>query len=270
MHDQEIVDKLAQVWTSIADLCASFSEKAWKTATDCPQWSVQDHLSHIVGTESRLLGRQAPQHTPPDMQHVKNDIGKFNEVWVDFRRSWPGAQVLAEFQEVTGARLQVLRAMHEADFAQATQTPVGPGTVRDFMHIRIFDCWVHEQDMRRATGRPGHLSGPVVEHSVGRMVMAMPFVVGKKAQAPDGATVVFVITGPAGRTLPIGVAGGRARVLDTSPATPTVQLTMDVETFTCLGCGRWLPGDALAANKVHMAGDSAFGESIVRQMNFMI
>jgi hypothetical protein len=30
------------------------------------------------------------------------------------------------------------------------------------MHIRIFDCWVHEQDMRRATGRPGHLTGPVV------------------------------------------------------------------------------------------------------------
>jgi hypothetical protein len=45
---------------------------------------------------------------------------------------------------------------------------------------------------------------------------------------------------------------------------------MDVETFTCLGCGRWLPGDALAAHKVHMAGDSALGETIVRQMNFMI
>jgi uncharacterized protein (TIGR03083 family) len=270
MRDQEIVDKLEQVWTSMAGLCASFSEKEWKAATDCPQWSVQDHLSHIVGTESQLLGRQAPQHTPRNMPHVKNEIGKSNEVWVDFRRLWPGVRVLADFQEVTGERLRVLRAMHEVDFSQATPTPVGPGTVRDLMHIRIFDCWVHEQDIRRATGRPGHLAGPVVEHSVGRLLMAMPFVVGKKAQARNGATVVFAITGPAGRTLPIGVDGGRARVLDTAPATPTVRLTMDVETFNCLGCGRWAPDAVLASDKVHITGDRALGETIVRQMNFMI
>jgi uncharacterized protein (TIGR03083 family) len=138
------------------------------------------------------------------------------------------------------------------------------------MHIRIFDCWVHEQDMRRAVGCPGHLTGPVVEHSVGRIAMAMPFVVGKKAQAPNGTTVVFVITGAAGRTLPIGVDGGRATVLETPPATPAVRLTMDVETLNCLGCGRWTPGDVLASGKVHIAGDRGLGESIVRQMNFMI
>jgi uncharacterized protein (TIGR03083 family) len=270
MSDQEIVDKLAEVWTSIAGLCASFSEQAWKTPTDCPKWSVQDHVSHMIGTESRLLGRQAPQHTPQDMQHVKNDIGKFNEVWVDFRRSWPGAQVLAEFQDVTAERLRVLRAMSPADFSQPTQTPVGPGTVRDFMHIRIFDCWVHEQDIRRAVGRPGHLTGPVVEHSVGRIAMALPFVVGKKAQAPNGTTVVFVITGAAGRTLPIGVDGGRARVLEAPPEAPTVRLTMDIETLNCLGCGRWTPDDALASGKVQIAGDRGLGETIVRQMNFMI
>jgi uncharacterized protein (TIGR03083 family) len=270
MSDQEIVDKLEGVWTSLAGLCAVLSEREWKTLTDCPQWSVQDHLAHIVGTESRLLGRQAPQHTPQEMAHVKNDIGTFNEVWVDFYRSWPGAKVLAEFQEVTGERLQVLRAMREADFSQPTQTPVGPGTVRDFMHIRIFDAWVHEQDMRRAVGRPGHLAGPVAEHSVGRIALALPFVVGKKAQAPNGATVVFAVTGSAGRTLPIGMEGGRAKVLDTPPATPTVCLTMDVETLNCLGCGRWDPNTTLAAGKVHIVGDRALGETIVRQMNFMI
>jgi uncharacterized protein (TIGR03083 family) len=270
MSDQEIVDKLARVWTSIAGLCGSFSAQEWQTPTDCPKWSVQDHLAHIVGTESRLLGRPVPQHTPQDMQHVKNDIGKSNEIWVDVRRSWPGAKVLAEFQDVTGERLRVLRAMSDADFSQPTQTPVGPGTVRDFMQIRIFDGWVHEQDMRRAVGRPGHLDGPVAEHSVGRIALALPFVVGKKAQAPNGATVVFVVTGPAGRILPIGVEGGRAKALDTPPATPTVRLTMDVETLNCLGCGRWDPNTTLAAGKVRLAGDTALGETIVRQMNFMI
>jgi uncharacterized protein (TIGR03083 family) len=270
MSDQEIVEKLERVWRSITDLCAPFTEQEWKTPTDCPKWSVQDHVVHMIGTESRLLERPAPEHTPQDMSHVKNEIGKLNEIWVDSRRTWPGAQVLAEFQDVTGARLQRLRAMSAADFSMPTQTPIGPGTVRDFMHIRIFDCWVHEQDIRRAVGRPGHLAGPVAEHAVGRIVQALPFVVGKKAQVQSGNTVVFDVTGPAGRLLPIGVEGGRAKLLDTVPATPTVRLAMDVETLNCLGCGRWEPGKALESGKVRISGDRVLGEHIVWQMNFMI
>ena len=191
MSDQEIVSKLERVWGSMAELCATFSEQEWKLATDCPKWSVQDHVAHIVGTESRLAGRPVPDHTPQEMEHVKNDIGKGNEVWVDFLRPRSGVEVLEAFREVTAARLQRLRGMSADDFSEPTQTPVGPGTIRDFMVIRIFDCWVHEQDVRRAVGRPGHLEGPVVVHSMDRMARAMPFVVGKKAAVPDGTTVVF-------------------------------------------------------------------------------
>jgi uncharacterized protein (TIGR03083 family) len=270
MSDQEIVDKLERVWRSIIVLCTPFTDKEWNTPTDCPNWSVQDHVVHMIGTESRLLGRPAPEHAPQNMSHVKNAIGKLNEVWVDSRRGRPGAEVLAEFREVTDERLRILGAMSEADFSTPTQTPIGPGTVRDFMHIRIFDCWVHEQDIRRAVGRPGHLDGPVAEHAIGRIAMALPFVVGKKAQAPNDTTVVFDITGPAGRLLPIGVEGGRAKLLDTPPAAPTVRLTMDVETLNCLGCGRWLPNQAPAAGKVQITGDQVLGETIVWQMNFMI
>ena len=77
------------------------------------------------------------------MSHVKNEFGQRNEVWVDWYRSWSGTQVLQQFQEVTGKRLNVLRAMRPEDFAAPTQTPIGPGTMRDLLHIRIFDAWVH-------------------------------------------------------------------------------------------------------------------------------
>ena len=270
MSDQEIVDKLEQVWGSIAAVCQPLSERDWKRATDCPKWSVQDHVSHIVGTESRLAGRPVPDHTPQDMDHVHNDIGRGNEIWVDFLRPRSGAQVLEAFRDVTAARLQRLRAMNADDFSEPTQTPVGPGTVRDFMVIRIFDCWVHEQDIRRAVGCPGHLEGPVVVHSMDRMVRAMPFVVGKKAAAPDGSTVVFEITGAAGRSVAVGVGGGRAAFLDSPPAAPHVRLTMDVETFTCLGNGRWEGSQALARGRVDIDGDRELGERIVAGMNFMV
>ena len=216
------------------------------------------------------MGRPAPDHTPSDTSHVKNEMGGRNEILVDYRRSWAGAQVLEEFQQVTAERLQTLRGLSAADFAAETQTPLGPGTLRSLLEIRIFDAWTHEQDMRGALKRSGHLDGAVAAHSVGRCASAMSFVVGRKAQAGDGATVVFEVTGPAGCTLAVGVDGKRANMLETPPDSPTVRLTMDVETFTRLGCGRWDPVETLQAGKVQISGDQALGETIIREINFMV
>ena len=177
---------------------------------------------------------------------------------------------MEEFRELTGQRLKILRSMSDDDFAVETQTPVGPGTVAEFVRIRIFDAWVHEQDMRRALGNPGELEGPVAVHSIGRVARAMPFVVARKSQAPDGTTVVFDITGAAGRLLPIGVEGARGRELDEVPAEPAVRITTDVETFACLGCGRWDPEESMRSGKVRIEGDQTLGRHIVNQMNIMI
>ena len=268
-NDETLVDNIERVWRSIESLCDELTEAAWKTPTDCPGWSVQDQVSHLAGSEASILGRPRPDHTPKDTSFVRNDIGRTNEILVDWRRPSPGAAVLKEFREVTGQRLELLRAMVPADFGQATDTPIGPGTMRDFLAIRLFDAWVHEQDIRRALGRPGHLEGPVAQHSRDRMLMAMPFVVGKKAQAVAGATVVFRITGPAGRTVAVGVEGQRAKEIEPPPE-PSVVLAMDLETFTCLGCGRWDPAKVLEAGKVDVTGDQELGEKIISQMNFMI
>ena len=270
MRSQQAVDNMQSVWQAIDRFCAGLTEQEWKTPTDCPGWSVQDQLSHLAGSESRLLGRPAPAHTPADLSHVKNESGARNEVVVDWRRAWSGPEVLAEFRAVSGERLGLLRAMREADFAVETQTPIGPGTVRTLLDIRIFDAWVHLQDMRRALRRPGDMEGPVAEHAVGRCAMAMPYVVARKAQAADGTTVVFDITGAAGRKLAIGVENKRGSLLDILPASPTVRLAMDVETFTCLSCGRWDPNQTLAAGKVQIDGDPRLGKTIVAQMNIMI
>ena len=270
MSDQQMVENMEAVWRSIDGLCAGLSEEQWKTATDCPGWSVQDQLSHLAGSENRLLGHAMPDHTPHDVSNTRNEVGQSNEVLVDWRRSWTGARVLEDFREATGERTKVLRDMAPGDFDAPAQTPIGPGTVRDYLAIRIFDAWVHEQDMRRALNLPGHMEGPVADHAMDRMSMAIPFVVGRKVQPPDGATVVVEVTGPAGRTLSIGMRGSRANYLDSAPDSPTARLEMDVETFLCLCCGRWDPAAALNANKVSISGDRVLGETIVKEMNFMI
>jgi len=264
--DKKLVDALDEEWKSIDKLCEGLTEPEWKTETECPGWSVQDNVAHLIGIESVIMGRPPPDHTPPDLPHVKNDIGKSNEVWVDARRDRTGDDVLEEFREVARERITTLRAMTDDDFGAETWTPAGPGTVRDLLPFRIFDSWAHEQDMRRALDRPGHLDGPAAELSLGRLTGALPFVVGKKVKPPAGATVVFDWDD---QTTAITMDGGRAKPLDPAPADPTVRLTMDTDTLVGLGMGRGDPAEILAGGVVKIDGDQALGRRIAGEMNFL-
>ena len=268
--DGELVEQLDQVWTSMSDLGGQLTEEEWKRATEVPGWSVQDNLVHIAAIEASLLGREAPDHEiPDDLAHVKNDMGRRNEVFVDSRRACSGADALAEFREVTRERLEQLRSCDEGAFSAESWTPVGPGTVRDLLPFRVFDSWVHEQDMRRAVGYPGDLDTPVAAVALERMVSSMPFVVGKKAAAPEGATVVFELFGPLARTVAISVKGGRARDLDPVPESATVRLVMDTETFGRLATGRVDPAAEVAGGRVRVEGDDELARRIVESMNFL-
>jgi uncharacterized protein (TIGR03083 family) len=268
--DAELVDQLEQVWGSIAALGDHLTEEQWKSGTDVPGWSVQDNMTHLSGMEVGLLGREVETRTvADDLPHVKNDVGRRNEEVVDARRGLPGADALAEFREVTSARIEQLRGFGPDDFGAESWTPVGPGAVRDLLPFRVFDSWVHEQDMRRAVGEPGDYDSDAAAAAFERIVTPMGFVVGKKAAAPEGATVVFVIEGPIGRTVAIGVEGGRANPLAEAPAEPTVRLTMSTDTFVRLGCGRIDPSAALSGGDVVVAGDDDLGRRVVESMNFL-
>jgi uncharacterized protein (TIGR03083 family) len=263
--DAALVDSLADVWTSIDTFAATLTEEEWKTATELPGWTVQDNLAHIIGIESDLLGRHAPTAVDRDWPHVKNDLGLANERWVDAYRNRSGATVLGDFREVTAVRLGVLRDP-AVDFGAAAWTPIGPGTVRDMLPFRVFDAWVHEQDMRRAVGRPGGWDTSAAALALDRMVEIMPMVVGKKVGPPDETVVAFAITGPVERDVVIAMADGRAAIA-AEGAQATVTLRLDAETFVRLAAGRGDPDEVVAL--VTFEGDEALGAAVVREMNFL-
>jgi uncharacterized protein (TIGR03083 family) len=268
--DRELVDMLDAVWASIGELGVGLTEVEWRRPTECPGWSVQDNLVHLTALEAFLLGRPLPaENVPAELPHVKNDAGLANERWVESRRAWSGADALAEFRAVTRERIDALRALSVDDFGADSWTPMGPGTVRTLLPFRIFDSWVHEQDMRRAVDRAGDLDSEAAAHSLGMMVNTMPYVVGKKAGAPDGSTVVFSLTGPLARTVAIGVEDGRARLLDAAPGLPTTVLRLDAEVFERLACGRIAPSTVLVEGAVAIDGDVELGGRVVEQLNYM-
>jgi uncharacterized protein (TIGR03083 family) len=261
-HDS--VENLARTWASIEELCASLTEDEWKRATALPGWSVQDNVSHLIDYESRAIGRPAPDHTPTDLSHTKNPIGQSNEIGVDYRRTWAGAQVLTEFRDVVAERLSQLRALTDAEFAQPVATPVGPGTVADLLNLRVMDTWTHEQDIRAALGRPGHREGPVVDQAITYFTGFLPYVVGKRAGAPDGARVVVDIAGH--RPVAIEMADGRARRIDTVPDAPDVMLRTDAIGFASLVNGRASAGEV----DLEIRGDEALGRAVAENLKVMV
>ena len=268
--DAAMVDALEEVWTRIAALGAGLTEEEWKRPTEVPGWTVQDNMTHLTDLEAMILGRPAPDHTAPDgLAHVKNEPGERNERYVDSRRTWTGADALAEFVEVTHARVAQLRSYSVEDFAADSWTPMGPGTVHDLLPFRVFDSWVHEQDMRQALGQPGGLGGGAAEESMRRIIGTAGYVIGKKAAAPDGTTVVIVLDSPLAETIAIGVEDGRARALGAVPDSPTVRITTDGGTYARLACGRGDPAAARAAGSVRVEGDEELGARIVDELNFL-
>jgi uncharacterized protein (TIGR03083 family) len=269
---EPVVDLLEAEWAQVTELCAGLTAEQWAQPTECPGWSVQDQVAHLVGTESFLAGHAVPAgaEEAANLPHVQNPMGASNEAWVISMRSLPPAEVLARWRAVSAERLGQLRSAPAERFDELGPSPVGQVPYREFMAVRVMDCWSHEQDIRRAVGKPGHRSGPVVEHSLARFVSAMPFVVGKKAGAPDGSTVVFALGGDAPRTITVAVAEGRAKVADEPPAAPTVRLSMDVETWWCLCLGRWDGPSVRAKGLVAVDGDTALGEKVVDGLAFMI
>lgn len=265
--DQErVIGALAAEFSAVEELASSLTDEEWRAPTCLPGWDVQANVAHVIGTEAMLLGDPLPE-VGVDVRalpHVRNDIGAFNEAWVVALSGSSPAEVLDALRERTGKRLDALRAMTPESWAEAGFTPAGQDSYGRFMRIRVFDCWMHEQDIRDAVDRPGHDEGPVVELVLDEMAQSMGFVVGKKAGAPRGSSVRLELAGGAGRSIDVAVAE-RAAVVDALPGPPTVTLRMPVLTFTRLCGGRGADPDT-----VTITGDHELGQRVVRNLAYTI
>ncbi len=263
-----IVALLRGEWASIGDLLEDLSDEEWALPA-LPGWDVHDVVAHLVGTERMLAGDSTPEVPPEttDLPHVRNDIARMNEAWVVELRARTHADLRDEFLTVTAARLDALEAMDGADFESPSWTPVGPGTYGRFMEIRAFDCWMHEQDIRDVTGRPGNEEGPAAEQALDEVARGLGYIVGKRVGAPDGSSVTIHLTGPLHRALHVAV-DGRAAVVEALPAAPTAEIALGSSLFLRLVGGRVPPEEAL--DRVILGGDQDLARRLATELAFTI
>jgi len=270
LDKSDVLEGLFASWDDIDALLDGLADKQWQAQTPLPGWTVHDVAAHVIGTESMLQGAATPDADVDisTLEHVRNDIGVLNERWVRELRGVSAADMLSKFRATTAQRREALSAMADADWNQVTATPAGPDTYGRFMRVRVFDCWMHEHDIRDALGRPAtDLGGPSSRLALDEVATSMGFVVGKLGGAPDGSRVAIELTGPLQRTIYVDVSG-RARVVEDFDEPPTATITMDGLLFSRLAGGR--TPLAPHADAVTYGGDEEVGRRVVEHLNYVI
>ncbi len=269
----DVLDGLFASWSDIDDLLATLSPTDWATATSLPGWTVRDIVAHLVGTESMLQGVATPTADidVSTLKHVRNDIGVMNEHWVWKLRGLTLAELHENFRRVTAERRKVLSDLPGEEWNTITATPAGPDTYGRFMRVRIFDCWMHELDIRDAVARPagsGELKGSVSTLALDEMAASMGFVVGKLGGAPDGSRVRIELTGPLRRVINVSMEGRGRVVHDFGAEEPTTTIALDGVLFTRIAGGRTTP--SAHVNAIAYGGDEEVGRGVVEHLNYVI
>jgi uncharacterized protein (TIGR03083 family) len=276
MGNVTVVDKadvlagLFGTWDSLDALLSGLSEQQWQSPTPLPGWCVHDVVAHMIGTESTLQGVGVPDadFDVSMLDHVRNGVGEVNEVWVRHLRAQSGADLRRRFSSVTADRRERLTEMSVDDWNAPTPTPVGLESFGRFMRVRLFDCWMHEQDIRDGVELPSsdaELRSPAARLSLDEIAATMGFVVGKLGKAPDGSRVAIELTGPLARTIRVAV-DGRAQVVDDfGGLDPTASIRLDGLLLTRLAGGR-----TDTVSDVEFGGDAEVGSRVVEHLNFVI
>ncbi len=272
LDKSDVLSGLFATWDALDGLLSGLTEAQSEASTPLPGWSVRDVLAHIIGTESALLGITTPDvdMDVKALEHVRNDVGAMNEHWVRYLGKESSAELRQRFLAVTDERRKLLTGMADDDWNAVTLTPAGQDSYGRFMRIRVFDCWVHEHDIREGVGQPAtdaELQGPAPRLALDEMAVSMGFVVGKLGKAPDGSRILIDLTGPLARRIAV-VIEGRGRVVDDfGEQEPTATIRLDGLLFTRLAAGR-VP--TAADGSIEYSGDREVGARIVEHLNYVI
>lgn len=129
-----------------------------------------------------------------------------------------------------------------------------------FLSMRTFDIWTHEQDIRTAIDAPGNLGTNPARTAAKRIITTIPLIWGKKVGAPVGSALTVTLTGPdiAGSAHILVGPDGRAGFVD-APVPNATTVTMSWPDFFNAFSGRVPASESLAA--AELSGDLA-GEFI--------
>ena len=259
-------------WQAVQDFTALLDQvpdAEWSTPTDLAGWDVRACAAHTAHLESVLAGEPEETADVGEPPHVTGFMGLYTEIGVVNRRDRAPAEIVAEIREVTTRRHEQLLADPPTDPDARPPAIFGgvPWTWEVLLRNRPLDVWMHEQDVRRAVGRPGGLDSRAAQHTADYLIESFGFVLAKKAGAPVGTTAVLDVAGSPTVAFEVvarddGKTRGRLLPAGELPAAATLALRKDRESFVVRAGGRRKPVEGA----VTVEGDRALAERVLSMM----
>ena len=196
-------------------------EEEWTTPTDLAGWDVKACAAHTAHLEGILAGSPEETAEVGEPPHVTGLMGLYTEIGVVNRRDASADAIINEIREATTRRHTALLS-RPADRRQRParahlrRRPVDRGGT--LLRNRPLDVWMHEQDVRRAVGRPGGMDSAPARHTAEYLAESLGYVLGKKVGAPVGTSLVLDMEGSAPFAFEIDDNGRGQRL--TAPAEP--------------------------------------------------
>lgn len=217
----------------LIDLLKDLPPDEWQRTTACAPWLVRDVVAHLLGNDLSRLARTRDGHTgnsPQPGEPLPTFIHRFNQDWVA-AASRVSPAMLVDLFDTTSP--QVLRMWRDLDldalggpvsWAGPDPAPLWLDCARDFT-----EYWVHQQQIRDATGRPD-TGGPTVVHTVlDTFLRALPHTLAHREDV-EGTVLTVEVDGPGGGTWSWRRSGHHWRWTSDSPAAATT-LTTDPDTL---------------------------------------
>lgn len=239
-------------------LCRSLTAEEWET-TALPGWRVREVVGHLVASDEgalKLRMLKAGVRSQPDGGLAA--IEQWNEAEVRRWSERPTEQIVAGLETWGRRSLRVFKTTPAPVLRLRVPLPFGRVPLLWLGQIRVFDEWVHEQDIRRALAKPG--TDPDCVGAAARALLDVfprqtPVRIGDDARGRvalrfDGLDIAAYTTDLAAKRF--GVDGA---------ADATV--TADAASIIMVAAGRDAWRDAEGAGLLRVEGDRAAAEAFL-------
>jgi uncharacterized protein (TIGR03083 family) len=197
----------------LLEICHALTAADWQAESGCPGWSVKDVVAHLGATSWSVVDLSRL----PDISALPGEAGQ--EVWVQHRRDWEAARVLADYEEVSEQAALRLAGLAALDI----EIPLGAmGTYRAAVMPTawVFDHYTHiRADL---FGPRGPLQGPPPPSDELRVAPTLEWIEAalpqQNADALTAATLELQITGTGARTVSFGSGQPKATITSDAPS----------------------------------------------------
>jgi uncharacterized protein (TIGR03083 family) len=261
-----------QVRAALLTLLGRLTPDEWDRPTAAAPWTVRDVVAHLLGDDLSRLSRSRDGYSAPGRaaaESLPEFLHRFNAEWVQAAaRVSPG--VLIDLLQTSTELVSTF--WKQADLT-AFGEPVswaGPGPAPAWLDCArdLTEDWLHQQQIREATGKAVAPTAPVLFAVLDTFLRAMPYTLGQHEPdgAAEGSTLVLQVPGAGGGRWAWrrgvdhwGWAGPADRPTGSAE---TASIDIQADTLWRL-CARMIEPEQAAA-AAELGGDQALGRAALQ------